>query len=103
MADAEERDVHTNSESCNIQLWSFNFKQIIQILQSIIIDNFSTHLYVFDISYYFLFFMIRELLLKTFNPVSRIFNNEEWKNENVFHIFQDCPKIQRQPWKQVVS
>ena len=43
----EERSVHTNSERCNIQLGSltnqFNSKQIIQILQTIVIDYFSTH------------------------------------------------------------
>ena len=74
----EEYSVHANSESCNIQLGSlknqFNSKQIIQILQLIIIDNISTHSYIVDISY---FFMIRKLLLKTFIPVSRIFNNED--------------------------
>ena len=32
----------------------FNFKQIIQILQPIIIDNFLTHSYIVDISSYIL-------------------------------------------------
>jgi len=45
----KERSVHTNSETCNIRLGSqknqFNSKQIIQILQPLIIDNFSTHSY----------------------------------------------------------
>ena len=44
---AEERTLPTNSESSNIQLGSlknqFNSKQIIQILQTIVIDYFSTH------------------------------------------------------------
>ena len=35
--------------------------------------------------------MIWELLLKTFIPVSRVFDNED-------DIFQECSKIQRQ-WK----
>ena len=50
----EERSVHTNSESSNIRLGSLknqlNSKQIIQILQPIIIDNFSMHSYIVDIS-----------------------------------------------------
>ena len=52
----EERSVHTNSESYNIRLGSsknqnqVNSKQIIQILQPIIIDNFSTHSCKVDIS-----------------------------------------------------
>ena len=49
----EERSVHTNSENCNIQLnrkTQFNSKQIIQILQPIVIDYFSTHSYIIDIS-----------------------------------------------------
>ena len=33
----------------------FNYKQIIQILQQIIIDYFSTHSYLVNISWYFLF------------------------------------------------
>ena len=49
----EERSVHTNSESCNIQLGSwnnqFNSKQIIQILQTIIFGYFSTHSYKVNI------------------------------------------------------
>ena len=40
----EEHSVHTNSESCNIQLRfqtnQFYFKQIIQILRPIVIDYF---------------------------------------------------------------
>ena len=44
---AEELSVHANSESCSIQPRSqknqFKSKQIIEILQPIIIDNFSTH------------------------------------------------------------
>ena len=40
----EECRVHKNSESCNIRHKNpFNSKQIIQILQPIIIDIFSTH------------------------------------------------------------
>ena len=51
----EERSAHhTNSERCNIQLGSltnqFNSKQIIQILQTIVIGYFSTHSYVVNIS-----------------------------------------------------
>ena len=46
----EERSFHTNSERCNIQLGSltnqFNSRQIIQILQPIIIDFFSSHCYI---------------------------------------------------------
>ena len=45
----EEHSAHTNSKSCNIRLGSlknqFNFKQIIQILQPITIDYFSTHFF----------------------------------------------------------
>ena len=52
---AEERSVPANSESCHIRLGllknQFHSKQIIQILQPIIIDNFSTHSYIVDISY----------------------------------------------------
>ena len=51
----KERSHHANSENCNIQLGSykkkqFNSKQIIEILQPIIIDNFSTHSNKVDIS-----------------------------------------------------
>ena len=39
---AEERSVHTNSESCNIIAKNqFISKQMIQILQTIVIDYFS--------------------------------------------------------------
>ena len=37
-------------QSTQIVINHFNSKQIIQILQAIIIDNFSTHLYIVDIS-----------------------------------------------------
>ena len=50
----EERSANTNSEICIIQLGSennqFNSKQIIQILQPIIFDYFSTHSYIVNIS-----------------------------------------------------
>ena len=53
----EERSFHTNSESCNIQLGSlknpFKSKQIIQILQLIVIDNFQRICNIVDISLYF--------------------------------------------------
>ena len=49
----EEHIIHTNSESCNIRLGSlknqFNFQQIIQILQPIVIDYLSTHSYIVKI------------------------------------------------------
>ena len=49
----EECSVHKNSESCNIQLGSesnqFNSKQIIHILQPIVIDYFTRHSYIFYI------------------------------------------------------
>ena len=64
----EELRVHTNSESCNIQLGSlnhqFNSKEIIQILLTLVIDYFSTHSQIVVLSYYFVFFMIWELLWK---------------------------------------
>ena len=56
----EECNVHTNWESCNTWLGSyknpFNFKQINQILQPTVIDYFSTHFCIVNISY-FLFVM----------------------------------------------
>ena len=57
--------------------YKFNSIQIIQILQPIIIDFFSTHVYKVDTLSYFWFFMIRELLLITFIPVPKIFDNED--------------------------
>ena len=47
MSYTEEPGIHTHSENCNIRLGSFknlfNSKQIIQILQPIVINNFLTH------------------------------------------------------------
>ena len=52
--DTEERWVHINLENCNIRIGSwtnqFNSKQIIQILQTLVIDYSSTHSYIVNIS-----------------------------------------------------
>ena len=79
------------NDSCSWMQGSYKFrksKQIIQTLQPLIIDNFSTHSYKVDILTYFLFFMIWELIFKTFIPVSRIFDNED----DIFTFFRNVRK-----------
>jgi len=71
----EERCVHTNSESYSILLGSlknqFNSKQIIQILQPIIIDN--THLYIVDFLIFLIFFKTNISLTTCFHGWRWIF------------------------------
>ena len=51
---------------------------VASMLQPIIIDFFfDAFIYSSYLILVFIFFMIRKLLLKTFIPVSRIFNNED--------------------------
>jgi len=48
---AEERSVHSDCEHSTQNVKNqFNSKQIIQILQTIVIDYFSTHAYIVHIS-----------------------------------------------------
>ena len=91
---AEERSVHTNSESCNIIAKNqFISKQMIQILQTIVIDYFSTHSCIVDI--FFIFFYDQIVTFENIYSVSRIFDKKQ--NQKYYEIltFHECAKNNR--------
>ena len=98
----EERSVHTNSEICIIQLGSkntqFNSKQIIQILQTIVIDYFSTHSYKVNIYNVFDLFLKNSpfKLRRLIDWYIKVYENKSQRRRKVLQRF--CFPFPLQRW-----